>query len=126
MIKLDLPQFRTGSFERAPSVARAVGYFEDAYLQWSHGGKPAFLLRYFIVVEATHKLKARAVGRGGRGLCAPARLGALSMATRSPNGGNDFAFFACCALPPSDERFSTDDAWLKGVGTLKGMTEVLL
>ena len=89
----------------------------------------ACVFRYGILLQLknTQKLKVITIGRGGRlGLCALARLGILSMATRSCNGGNDFAFFACCALPPSDDRFSADDAWINGVGTLKGIAEVLL
>ena len=90
-------------------------------------GSLCFSLRYLIAVEKnTQKLKVITIERGGRlGLCALARLGVLSTATRSCYGGNDFAFFACCALPPSDDRFSADDGWINGVGTLKGIAEVL-
>ena len=57
----------------------------------------------------------------GASLCAPARFGTLSIATSSPSGGSDFAFFFCCGLLPSDDRFSTDDCGLNGVGILNGM-----
>ena len=35
MIELHLPQLRAGAFERAPSVGRAVGYFENTDVQWA-------------------------------------------------------------------------------------------
>ena len=50
------------------------------------------------------------------------RLGAKSMATRSPSGGKDFAFFACDTAAPSAERFSPE-AWERGVGTTNGIAE---
>ena len=87
MIELDLPKLRARALERAPSVARAVGDLVDAYVQRGHYGKPVFgSVRYCNGSHThthTHKVTARLVGRGRLwGLCAPARFGALSMATQ--------------------------------------------
>ena len=54
VIELHLPQLRAGAFESAPSVACAIGYFEDTDIQRSHCGEPLALFCCDVVAEATH------------------------------------------------------------------------
>ena len=131
MFHLDLPKLRVCAFERAPRVSGAVGNLVTDNVERGHRRKPVFRLLFIMVFccngHHKHTLKARTVGRGVRvvGLCAPARFGADSIATRSLSGGNVFAFFATCGLAPSASRLSTD-AWETGVGILNGMASAAL
>ena len=49
MFHLDLPKLRIGAFERAPSVARAVGNLVDTDVERGHRRKPVFQLLFVMV-----------------------------------------------------------------------------
>ena len=52
-------------------------------------------------------------------------LGAVSIATKSFNGGNILGFFACCGLAPSADRFSAADMLFRSEMLKPGMAEIL-
>ena len=96
MIKLDLPKLRICPFEGTPTVTGSVSDLVNADVQRRHSGKPVvFVMMYSCNGSHTqvgsYSCRASVVGAS---LCAPARFGTLSIATKSPSGGNVFVFFS--------------------------------
>ena len=90
VIELDLPKLRIGALKGTPGVAGAVGYLVDADVQGRHCRKP--VLSFCCDALLYHKSHTQI---DSEGLCAPARLGALSMATQQCYQSGACVSYAC-------------------------------